>query len=57
MELQPTQIKQTTRDSEYGSLMKNPEGDSDDAKTEQNYANAAFHRLPNPREKEVYQNI
>ncbi|CAH3198850.1 unnamed protein product, partial [Porites evermanni] len=57
MELQPTQIQQTTRDSEYGSLMKNPEGDSDDAKTKQGYANAAFHRLPKPRENEAYQNI
>ena len=57
MELQPTQIQQTTRDSEYGSLMKNPEGDSDDAKTKQGYANAAVHRLPKPRENEVYQNI
>ena len=48
MELRPTEIQQT---SEYGSLMKKPEGD-DDAKTEQDYVNAAFHR-----ENEVYQNI
>ena len=54
MELQPTENQQT---SEYGSLMKNPGGDSDDAKTEQDYANTAFHRLPKPQEKEVYQNI
>ena len=54
MELQPTENQQT---SEYGSLMKNPEGNSDDAKTEQDYANTAFHRLPKPQEKEVYQNI
>ena len=31
MELQPTQIRQTTRDSEYGSLVKNPDRDHDDA--------------------------
>ena len=54
MELQPTENQQT---SEYGSLMKNPEGDSDDAKTEQDYANATLHRLPKPRENKVYQNI
>ena len=54
MELQPTEIQQT---SEYGSLTKNPEGDSDDGKTEQDYANTAFHRLPKPQEKEVYQSI
>lgn len=55
MELQrPTQIQQTT---EYGSLMKIPEGDSDDAKTKHVYANAAFQRLPKPQENEVYQNI
>ena len=54
MELRPTQIQQT---SEYGSLMKNPEGDSDDAEREQDYANATLHRLPKPQEKEVYQNI
>ena len=57
MELQPTQIQQTTRDSEYGSLVKNPEEDSDDAKTKQDYANGAFHLLPEPQENEVYQNI
>ena len=54
MELQPTENQQT---SEYGSLMKNPEGDSDDAKTEQDYANAILHQLPKPRENKVYQNI
>ena len=54
MELRPTQIQQT---SEYGSLMKNPEGDSDDAETEQDYANATLDRLPKPRENKVYQNI
>lgn len=37
--------------------MKIPEGDSDDAKTKQDYANAAFHLLPEPQENEVYQNI
>ena len=26
-------------------------------KTRQDYANVAFHRLPKPRENEVYQNI
>ena len=57
MELQSTQIRQTTRDSEYGSLVKNPEGDSDGAKTKHVYANAAFHRLTKPQENEVYQNI
>ena len=57
MELQPTQIRQTTRDSEYGSLVKNPEGDRDDAKTKQGYANPAFHRLPKPRENEIYEDI
>ena len=57
MELQPTQIQQTTRDSEYGSLTKNPEEDSDGAKTKHVYANAAFHRLPKPQENAVYQNI
>ena len=54
MELRSTPIQQT---SEYGSLMKNPEGDSDDAKTKQDYANTAFHRLPKPLENEVYQNM
>ena len=54
MELRPTPEQQTL---EYGSLMKNPEGDSDDAKTEQDYANTAIHRLPKPRENEVYQNV
>ena len=57
MELQPTQIRQTTRDSEYGSLVKNPEGNRDDAKTNQGYANPAFHRLPKPRENDIYENI
>ena len=57
MELQPTQIQQTTRDSEYGSLTKNPERDSDDAKTKQDYANVAFHRLPKQQENEGYENI
>ena len=57
MELQPTQIQQTTRDSEYGSLVKNPEGDRDDDETRQDYANVAFHPLPKQRENKVYQNI
>ena len=57
MELQPTQIQQTTRDSEYGSLTKNPETDSDDAKTKQDYANAASQRFPKPQENEGYANI
>ena len=51
MELRPTEI-QPPQTSEDGSLMKHPERDSDDAKTEQDYVNAAFHR-----ENEVYENI
>ena len=51
MELRPTEI-QPPQTSEDGSLMKHSERDSDDAKTEQDYVNAAFHR-----ENEVYENI
>ena len=39
MELRPTQMQQTTINSEYGSLMKNPDRDADDCKTKQDYAN------------------
>ena len=35
MELRPTQMQQTTINSEYGSLMKNPDRDADDCKTKQ----------------------
>ena len=43
MELRPAQMQQTTINSEYGIVMKNPDRDTDDCKTKQDYANASFH--------------
>ena len=57
MELRPTQMQQTTINSEYGSLMKKPDRDADDGKTKHDYANASFHLHPKPYGNKEYENI
>ena len=57
MELRPTQMQQTTINSEYGTLMKNPDKDADDCKTKQDYANASFHLHAEPCGNKEYENI
>ena len=57
MELRPSQMQQTTMNSEYGSLMKNPDRDADDCKTKQGYANTSFHLHPEPCGNKEYENI
>ena len=57
MELRPTQMQQTTINSEYGILMKNPDRDADDCKTKQDYANASCHLHPEPCGNKEYENI
>ncbi|CAH3176127.1 unnamed protein product, partial [Porites lobata] len=57
MELRPTQMQQTTINSEYGSLMKNPDRDADDGKTKHDYVNASFHLHPEPCGNKEYENI
>ena len=57
MELRPTQMQQTTKDSEYGSLMKNPARDVDDGKTKHDYANTSFHWRPEPCGNKEYENM
>ncbi|KAM7435782.1 Protein sidekick-1 [Porites harrisoni] len=57
MELRPTQMQQTTINSEYGSLMENPDGDADDGKTKHDYVNASFHLHPEPCGNKEYENI
>ena len=57
MELRPTQMQQTTINSEYGSLMNNPDGDADDGKTKHDYVNASFHLHPEPCGNKEYENI
>ena len=57
MDLRPTQKQQTTINSEYGSLMKNPDRDADDCKTKQGYANASFHLHSEPCGNKEYENI
>ena len=57
MELSPTQMQQTTINSEYGTLMKNPDGDVDDCKTKQDYVNASFHLHPEPCGNKEYDDI
>ena len=57
MDLRPTQMQQTTLNSEYGSLMKNPDRDAEDCKTKQGYANASFHLHSEPCGNKEYENI
>ena len=57
MELRPTQMQQTTINSEYGSLMNNPDGEADDGKTKQDYVNASFHLHPETCGNKEYENI
>ena len=57
MELSPTQMQQTTINLEYGTLMKNTDGDADDCKTKQDYVNASFHLHPEPCGNKEHENI
>ena len=57
MELRPTQMQQTTINSEYGSLTKNPDRDADDGKTKHDYVNASFHLHPELCGNKEYENI
>ena len=58
MELRPTQMQQTTINSEYGSLTKNPDRDADDdGKTKHDYVNASFHLHPETCGNKEYENI
>ena len=57
MELRPTQMQQTTINSEYGSLTNNPDGEADDGKTKQDYVNASFHLHPETCGNKEYENI
>ena len=57
MQLRPTQMQQTTINSEYGTLMKNPDRDADDCKTKQDYANASFHLHADQFGNKEYENI
>ena len=57
MELRPTQPQQTTINSEYGSLVNNPDGEADDGKTKQHYVNASFHLHPETCGNKEYENI
>ena len=57
MELRPTQPQQTTINSEYGSLVNNPDGDADVGKTKHDYVNASFHLYPEPCGNNEYENI
>ena len=57
MQLRPTQMQQTTINSEYGTLMKKPDRDADDCKTKQDYANASFHLHADQFGNKEYENI
>ena len=57
MDLCPTQMQQTPINSEYGSLMKNPDRDAHDCKAKQDYANAFFHLHAEPCGNKEYENI
>ena len=50
-------MQQTTINSEYGSLIKNPDGVAGDGKTKRDYANASFHVHPEQCGNKEYENI